>query len=73
MEAPAANPDPQKEPKEDLVALQQINGTIQKIIEMPSIRDDMVRLGKKLATDPDYPSMEVVEEISRALHRTFFR
>lgn len=68
---PSKNPSIAK--RRDLIAIQQVNGTIQQILEMPEIRADMVHLGQRLANDPNYPSIEVIEEISRALHRTYFR
>ena len=47
--------------------LEFIEAQVEKLLNMPDIRPEMLLLGKKLAQTPDFPSDENLEKLAEAL------
>jgi len=67
---PAAKPPPRKETPE--LGQQDLEAPVHEHLmtelkNMPDVRPDVVELGKKLASDPGYPSEEVLDKLAEIL------
>lgn len=54
-------------PLSDQVALNQVREMVERLITMPEVRDEVAELAGRLAKDPQYPSPEIVEQLSKIL------
>ncbi|KAF0096169.1 MAG: hypothetical protein E1N59_136 [Puniceicoccaceae bacterium 5H] len=51
----------------DQVALNQVREMVDRLITMPEVRDEVAELAKRLARDANYPSADIVDELSKIL------